>query len=83
MSVPYRGGDRCPTCGKVRYLTRKHARLVARRMKHRSGKDGRLNAYQCGNFWHLGHLPAVVISGESSRDDIPRPASTPERSHTQ
>lgn len=73
MSTPYRGGDRCPTCGKVRYLTRDAAKKVARRFRHRKG---RLNAYQCGNFWHLGHLPKDVTAGRMSRADLDTTTTT-------
>lgn len=68
MSEQLTGGDRCPKCGKVRYLTRAHARKTAKRIKKR--RDGRLNAYRCGEFWHLGHLPKSVVHGEISRDVI-------------
>lgn len=61
------GGGRCPEDGKVRYLTRSEAKRAARRIK---GRDGRLNAYQCGDFWHLGHLPRSVVRGRQTRDDL-------------
>lgn len=60
----------CPTCGKQRYRDRKTARRAARR----TPGWGRMNAYRCGNFWHLGHLPAGVTAGKYTRDDlVPRP----------
>lgn len=39
--------------GKVRFLTRKAARLARKRMPG----NGHLNAYACTRcpFWHLGH----------------------------
>jgi len=38
-------------CGKIRFLTRKHARQEARRFRRTRGK---LRAYRCdGGFWHL------------------------------
>lgn len=38
-------------CGKVRYLTRAHAKQTARTVRHPRGK---LRAYRCaGGFWHL------------------------------
>lgn len=61
------GGPRCPDCGKVRFLNRAGARTAAKQMRSRIG---RLNAYKCGEFWHLGHLPADVVAGDFSRDDI-------------
>ncbi len=64
----YEGGDRCPDCGKVRYLTRAIARKVAKNLNRR--RPGHLNAYRCGAFWHLGHLPSAVIAGDQTRDDL-------------
>lgn len=61
------GSTTCPTCGKLRFLTKAEAKKSARRMK---GRSGRLNAYRCGEFWHLGHLPKVVVAGRRSRDYV-------------
>ena len=61
------GGARCPDCGKVRYLTRAAAKRQAKRIQ---GREGRVNAYLCGDFWHLGHLPKDVIQGIRTRDDL-------------
>lgn len=58
---------RCPDCGKLRYLTRKAARLVIRRMRWR---DGRLSAYRCGDWWHIGHTPGIIRRGEVSRAEF-------------
>jgi hypothetical protein len=59
-------GSTCPDCGKVRYLSRRHARARARVIK-----DGtHMNAYRCGDFWHLGHLPDAVRTGQATRDDL-------------
>ncbi len=63
----------CPDCGKVRYGSKAMAKASARRMKHRKGK---LNAYRCGAFWHLGHLPDDVRHGVISRDAL-RPRRYP------
>jgi hypothetical protein len=43
---------------KVRYLTRKAARLAKKQMPG----SGHLNAYTCGHcgLWHLGHLNPYV-----------------------
>lgn len=60
-------GPRCPDCGKVQYLTKADAKRVGKRIKARTGK---LDTYPCGTHWHLGHLPAPVIAGEMSRDDL-------------
>ena len=56
----------CLTCGKKCYLTRKAARRDARRILPAE----HLNAYQCGRYWHLGHLPAPVARGTETRADI-------------
>jgi hypothetical protein len=43
--------DTCE-CGKVRYLTRKHARRAGRTFTGK--RRGKLRAYRCdGGFWHL------------------------------
>lgn len=52
-------------CGKRRFVNRREARLIARQRNYRD-----LNAYRCGGYWHLGHLPAVVERGEVGRDAI-------------
>lgn len=46
----------CPACGKRRYPTRKEARKWAKRLH--PGKH--MSPYRCGEFWHLGHLPADI-----------------------
>jgi GH24 family phage-related lysozyme (muramidase) len=62
------------TCGKIRYLTKSHAKAAVRRMK---GRVGRLNAYRCpAGFWHIGHLPKDVTKGRISREQI-RPREQP------
>jgi hypothetical protein len=39
-------------CGKVRYLSRKHARRAGRTFTGK--RRGKLRAYRCdGGFWHL------------------------------
>ena len=60
------GVGRCP-CGKIQYVSRKNAKKVAR-FANLQG----LTAYQCGDFWHLGHLPKVVSRGRVSRDKVAR-----------
>ena len=39
------------TCGKVRYESRRLARLSAREIRGRGG--AKMRAYECGGFWHL------------------------------
>lgn len=64
----FSGGDRCPTCGKVRFLTRSRAKKVAKNLNRR--RPGHLNAYRCGDFWHIGHLPSSVIKGDVPREEL-------------
>jgi len=60
---------RCPTCGKVRYRGRRFAKTVAKRLGRR------MSAYKCGDFYHVGHLPADVRKGQIGRGDLkPRKA---------
>lgn len=54
---PARGS--CPT-GKVQFASRKSARRYRRKMG-----SGPVSAYRCDCGWfHLGHLPARVRTGE-------------------
>ena len=55
----------CGDCGKVRYACRKDARRIARS----KGWHG-MNAYQCGDYWHLGHPPTALRRGQISRGDL-------------
>ncbi len=43
-----------------------------RRMRGQGTASGHLNAYRCGVFWHIGHLPASVVAGDETRDDLRR-----------
>ncbi|HTF10350.1 MAG TPA: hypothetical protein VK659_19455 [Asanoa sp.] len=58
--------NECPLDGKVRFPSRKAARRAARRHP----QFGRMNAYPCGDFWHLGHLPAAVKRGNVGREAL-------------
>lgn len=50
--VPFFGdAGRCSDCGKTRWGSRADAKKFAKR--HHPGD--RIRAYQCGDFWHLGH----------------------------
>jgi len=57
----------CPTCGKVRFTSRKDARAAGRRLKHTGDP---LSAYRCGDYWHIGHLPTDIRRGVRSRDQM-------------
>lgn len=50
----------CPTCGKIRYTSRKRAKAVARTIFPTAQH---LSEYRCGNYWHIGNLPRSVIRG--------------------
>lgn len=68
-----------PTCPaqKVGFLSRKEARRFA---KQRNLTE--LQAYQCNHddcrYWHLGHLPPLVVAGDLDRHDL-NPAKPPHR----
>jgi len=63
---PHAAG-RCDVCGKVAYPT-KAAAKVARRRLH---PGEAMSVYRCGCWWHLGHLPANVRTGDTDRHDLP------------
>jgi hypothetical protein len=58
----------CEPCDKVIYLSRKTARIAARRL----WPDPRPRAYRCPDddrYWHLGHVADSVRRGHDSRDE--------------
>lgn len=55
---------RCPACGKIRYFTRRGAKAAARRAH--PGDHG-LRPYQCGTYWHYGHMDPRVARGEITK----------------
>lgn len=57
---------RCPVCGKSRFFTK----LAARRFARRVLPGETLNVYECGGFWHLGHLPSTVRRGMTARSEL-------------
>ena len=60
---------------KVRYSSRKEAKLAMKRMKGRgNGREGHLMAYACEHcdFWHLGHLSPSVFRGVITKDEWAR-----------
>ena len=63
----------CERCAKHLYITRREARAVARR--HGSSHKAVYSCPANDNFWHIGELSPVVISGAVSRDDFYRRAS--------
>ncbi|MGH9252131.1 MAG: hypothetical protein ACRD0W_21830 [Acidimicrobiales bacterium] len=56
-----------PGAGKRIYRSRKAARKAARLYRPRSD---RMDAYPCGDHWHIGHLAADVVKGQVSRGDV-------------
>lgn len=50
----------CAECGKQRYRSRTAARKAARRLYPGEA----LRAYQCGEYWHIGHTPQWKLRGE-------------------
>lgn len=69
---PMQCGTRCPTCGKLRFISRSAAKRGIRQMRGAGRGRGQLNAYQCGDFWHIGNLPPSVSAGDESRADLRR-----------
>lgn len=70
--MPYKGpGATCPACGKERYLTRRQAKAAVKRMANLG--NGHCSAYECGGFWHIGHMPRHVVRGIAAREPARRP----------
>lgn len=60
-------GGTCPSDGKSRYLDKAAAKRAIKRLP---GKTGRMQAYRCGAFWHIGKVPSRLVTGEITRDEI-------------
>lgn len=54
----------CPHCGKHRFLHRKEAKRAAK--KNHPGKA--LSSYECGGFYHYGHLSPEMLRGRRMRN---------------
>lgn len=52
----------CGECGKRCYSTTRRDAKVAGRAVDRACRP-----YRCGDWWHFGHLPKVVLVGEYDR----------------
>lgn len=74
------------SCEKIPYLCRKEARRDAHRRIVPAG--GRMRAYRCERcpYWHVGHLPHLVRTGQltasefyryAMRGEIPLPGQRP------
>lgn len=59
----------CEFCGKIQYPTRKDAKEARRLMKGKGLSQSGVGVYQCGDYWHLGHLSASVRAGRLSREE--------------
>jgi len=57
----------CPACGKNMYRTRREARNSRKRNPRE-----KINAYPCGDYWHVGHLPPNVRAGIVGREVLRR-----------
>lgn len=58
----------CGPCGKKIHLSRKVAKMAARRS---GAGENRPRAYECPHIdghWHIGHIPDAVRHGEIDRD---------------
>lgn len=64
----------CRTCGKRCYPTKADAKKAIRQLPHKKG--GRLSVYPCGPYWHFGHLPKQIRTGDATRDDLLKPTRT-------
>lgn len=51
----------CPTCGKHKYASRRDAKRAARYLHPQDS----MRAYQCGAFYHYGHVPTWMARGEA------------------
>lgn len=60
--------DRCRSCRKIRYVRRADAKRAKRRVH--PGED--LHVYPCPTEvgFHLGHLPADVVAGIVTREEV-------------
>lgn len=69
----------CPTPSKGAWVTRRAAKAAGNRLRDKlskhptTGRKPQVYACPCG-FYHLGHLPAAVVFGDSSRADLRRTA---------
>jgi hypothetical protein len=56
----------CSVDGKRCYLNRREAKKALKQHTRRH----EMSVYECGNWWHLGHLPKAVKTGRKTRDQI-------------
>lgn len=62
------GGETCAATGKKRWLSRRDARTVAKRVN----PGEHMSAFRCASCgdWHLGHIPTDIVRGAYGRDEI-------------
>lgn len=65
--VTYRDAGPCDDCGKMRFESRKRAKEV---IKSRHHNDSLMNAYRCGDYWHIGHQAPAIRRGDTSRREL-------------
>jgi hypothetical protein len=54
----------CTECGKFSYVSRKIAKNAAKR----NHPEEHLSVYQCGRYWHYGHLDYPIMRGYKQRN---------------
>ena len=58
----------CQTCGKRSYPSKREARRARGQV---AGHDSRhLSVYRCGDWWHIGHLPRMIVRGDAARGEL-------------
>lgn len=57
----------CESCGKDQYLSKQAAKSAIRQLRARQGRN---HPYRCGDYWHHGHMPAVVKAGLLPRAEL-------------
>lgn len=47
----------CNECGKRCYIDKRQAKRLAKQLDH----SAHMSVYKCGVYWHIGHMPKVMI----------------------
>ena len=58
----------CNYCGKRCFRSRKDAKTYAKT----KNPTAHWSVYQCGEYWHFGHMPKPIQSGKMSRSTYGR-----------
>lgn len=56
----------CDTCGKRAFLSKHEARKARKGLPRHGG----MSVYECGGYFHIGHLPHAVRRGRVTRSEI-------------